>query len=391
MKIDSLKITGIGGFGELSLDFDPRMNLICGPNGIGKTTILECIAHLFTIYNTRILRRNVNFQAGSCTAKVSIGQSQQQVSIGVNDFAPENLSQIRGLRQYSKYILSLKVTRSFEYQPLTSVSKDIKKDEKQIAREAKSGVDITEVKNWFVHRYLYSLHEGSLTENQVENFELAEHCFSILQEGFSFSRVIGSSNEIMVSTPSGEIYYEYLSSGFKSCLSIILGIIKDIEFRFESEGLRAIDFDGVILIDELDLHLHPEWQSKIARIMLKVFPKAQFIASTHSPHIIQNASPNQIIALADSDGSVIQRELSDQEYGFQGWSVEEVLTDVMGMSDTRTEVFHHHINNFGKLISEDNHPEALETFKILDSMLHPGNHLRKLLKLQLAGIQDAAE
>lgn len=391
MIINTLSISGIGGIPELNLNFNPRMNLICGPNGIGKTTILECIAHLFTIHSTRILRRNVNFQSGSCKATINVDQLDQEVSIGIDDFDPENESNINGLRQHSKYILSLKVTRTFEYQPLPSVSKDTKKNENQIANEAKTGVNIAEVKNWFVNRYLYSAHDGALTDNQVANLELAKRCFSVLQDGFVFSRVLASSNEIMVRTPSGEIYYEYLSSGFKSSLSIIFGIIKDIEFRFEGEGLKAVDFDGVILIDELELHLHPEWQSRIAKVMLEIFPHAQFIASTHSPHIIQNASPNQIIALAPGDGEVVQRELSDSEYGFQGWSIEEVLTDVMGMSDTHTEAFHTHINNFGSLVSQENYPAALETFHILDGMLHPENHLRKLLKLQLAGIQEASE
>ncbi|WP_375276700.1 AAA family ATPase [Alteromonas australica] len=391
MKIKSLNISGIGGVRDLTLHLDPRMNLICGPNGIGKTTILECIAHLFTAYSTKILRRNVNVENGVCKAKVNVDQEDHDVSININDFAPENGSQIRGLSKYAKYLLSLKVTRTFHYSPLPSVSKDTHKDSVAITNEAKTGVNISEVKNWFVNRYLYSAHPNALTENQLANFELAKHCFSILQDGFSFSRVLASSNEIMIRTPSGEIYYEYLSSGFKSCLSIIFGIIKDIEFRFEGDGLKAVDFDGIILIDELELHLHPEWQSKIAEIMINVFPQAQFIVSTHSPHIIQSALPNQIIALTSYNGDVVPRELSDGGYGFQGWSIEEVLVDVMGMTDTRTEAFHRHISDFGKWVSEENHGEASKTFKILDRMLHPANHLRKLLKLQLAGIQESNE
>ena len=54
MKIQSLEINGIGGISYLDLSFDNQMNIICGPNGIGKTTILECLAHCFSQHGTNI-------------------------------------------------------------------------------------------------------------------------------------------------------------------------------------------------------------------------------------------------------------------------------------------------------------------------------------------------
>ncbi|MEK5761019.1 AAA family ATPase, partial [Acinetobacter variabilis] len=68
------------------------------------------------------------------------------------------------------------------------------------------------------------------------------------------------------------MFYEYLSSGFKSIISILFGIIKDIELRFKEPYCNAKDFDGIILIDEVELHLHPEWQEKASSILKKVFP-----------------------------------------------------------------------------------------------------------------------
>ncbi len=192
----------------------------------------------------------------------------------------------------------------------------------------------------------------------------------------------------MVKTPSGEIYYEYLSSGFKSILSISFGIIKEIEYRFKSPRIKAVDFDGVITIDEIDLHLHPEWQEKIVGVLSKMFPKVQFFATTHSPHIIQVAEPNHIIALGFEDGKVIQRTLPNSIYGYQGWTIEEVLTDVMGMPDTRTELFNRLIKSFGENIDAENYNEALKIYNQLDLILHPQNQLRKLLKFQLAAIKE---
>lgn len=391
MKIKSIDIEGIGGINSLHIDFDDHMNFICGPNGIGKTTILECVAHSFSSHSTNILKRNVSSERGTFKSIIETEGGNQQSNVQIADFDPDKQSHINGLRQYSEKLLSLKVTRTFQYQPLQAVAKDVDKNLNTSFQEAKFGVNINEVKNWFVNRYLYSAHEGALTEEQLHNLEIAKRAFSLLSEGFRFKKVLASSNEIMVDSPSGEIYYEYLSSGFKSCLSIIFGIIKDIELRFKSPCMKADEFDGIILIDELELHLHPEWQAKIAGILIDVFPKIQFITSTHSPHILQNAKPNEIIALAANENGVYRRQLNGGVYGFQGWTVEEVLIDVMGMEDTRTDTYKEKISEFEIAITEENYSAAEAVYQELDKLLHSENYLRKLLRLELVSIREKGE
>lgn len=387
MKIKYIKIEGIGGIADIEIQFDNHLNIICGPNGIGKTTVLECIAHSFAHSTTNILKRNVLFENGKFQAGIEVDGNIIESNISITDFTPDKQSNINGLSQHSSKLLSLKVNRTFEYSALNAVGKDIEKLNHITYEEAKSGVKINEVKNWFVNRHLYSKHEGALTKEQKHNLKLAKKSFSILNPNFSFSKVIASSNEIMVNTPNGEIYYEYLSSGFKSSLSIIFGIIKDIEFRFKEPHIKADEFDGIVLIDELELHLHPEWQSKIANAIIEVFPKIQFITTTHSPHILQNAKPNQIIALALEDNKVIRRELKDGKYGFQGWTVEEILQDVMGMSDTRTDIYKNFVTDFEKAIQEENFDTAKIAYDELESLLHPSNYLIKILKLELKSIE----
>lgn len=121
--------------------------------------------------------------------------------------------------------------------------------------------------------------------------------------------------------------------------------------------------------------------------MLNAFPKAQFFASTHSPHVIQAAKLNQIIALGFDAGNVIQRELPNSDFGFQGWTIEEVLNDVMGMSNLRTKIFNDLISRFNKAVEDENYDNAEGIYKQIDGLLHPENTLRKLLKFQLAGLR----
>jgi predicted ATP-binding protein involved in virulence len=389
MKIRKLNIRGVGGIKSLDLEFAAGMNILCGPNGIGKTTILEIIGHLFSHGFTPILKRNVTSEISEIKLEVEHNGKILSRQVQFNTFVPEKFNSITGFHELSSGLISLKTTRTFQYNALQAVGKDAKKEDPILWNDAINGINLTDIKNWFVNRYLYSAHPGSITAHQLNNFNLAKHSFSLLSESFTFSKVDASTNEIMITTPSGEIYYEYLSSGFKSIISIIFGIIKEIEFRFKEPGIDAKDFEGIILIDEIELHLHPEWQEKIVDVLVKCFPKAQFFTTTHSPHVIQAANPNQIIALGFEENNVVQRQLPESPFGFQGWTIEEVLSDVMGMTNLRTNTFNNTIDAFQREIDKGNYKGASEIFERIDSILHPENELRKLLKFQLANIKSA--
>ena len=99
------------------------------------------------------------------------------------------------------------------------------------------------------------------------------------------------------------------------------------------------------------------------------------------------ASPNEIIPLTFDDANEVKlNKIINQEYGCQGWTVEEILTDVMGMTETRTSTYLEAIINFNQAIDNDDSEAANAQFVILDAMLHPENSLKKILKIQLTGI-----
>lgn len=392
MKVKGISIEGVGGIEELTLVPHDTMNIICGPNGIGKTTVLEVISHAFSVGRTNILKRHA--KSLKSLVKVTYDSNRkglfgpEEHTLTFDTFIPDVQTEIQGRGNLSNYVLSLKTARTFQYTALKSVERDKAKNDNVLWNEAILGISLADVKNWFVNRYLYSAHEGALTEEQKANFELAKKCFSSLESSHTFVKVDASSNEIMVDTPTGLIYYEYLSSGFKSILSMLFGIIKEIEYRFVNPRIAAKDFDGVILIDELDLHLHPEWQTRVASVLTATFPQAQFFATTHSPHIIQAASPNQIIALGRDGEKVIQRPLPDSSYGFQGWTIEEVLVDVMGMADTRTDVYEAKMQDFQSSVQADNLERAAAAYETLQRLLHPSSPTRKLIDFQMAGLKQ---
>lgn len=391
MKLKKIYINAIGGIQELELNFNPYMNIICGPNGIGKTTILECIAQTFTYNSHSFVRKKADRPYGMW---VLTNDNNQSFEVRKINFHPEDMMAPQFTQQppSPSNIIFIKTNRYFDYVPLTSISKDNADLDRQYkdANLLISGLQISDAKNWFIHRHLWSAHDNSLTQEQRHNFEVAKTIFGKLDDSFSFSKVKASSYDILLrQTDGSEIYFEYLSSGYKSVVFILLGLIKELELRFDNPGIKVDDFSGIVLIDELDLHLHPKWQSQILKVLREIFPNVQFIASTHSAHIIQSANSDEIIPLVrDENGNVNKRELASNRFGYKGWTLEEVLKDVMGLEDTRSIEFNEALNTFEYAIDQENLIIAKENYAILQEMLHPTNHIRKLLKLQLATLGE---
>ena len=366
------------------------MNILCGPNSIGKTTVIESVATMF-MHGHPSVKRNVALDSGQIHAIIVNGEKTEESTITINSFNPRENETTGSFMDYAQNLLSIKVGRNFGYSRLDAVPSDSDRPLHEIWNEASRGIGFNDVKGWFVNRFLYSTHPGSLSPQQVSNYNLAVKCFSIINPVYSFSSVKASANDIMVNTPQGEIYFEFLSSGYKSILYLLFSTIKEIEFRFKEHHLKAEDYDGIILIDEVEVHLHPEWQEKITSVLNKTFPKAQFIVTTHSPHVIQTAEPNEVIALClDENNNVrVRGDITTGANGFKGWTVEEILYDVMGMKTLRTEMYRALIEKFGKAIDNEDAGTAKAVYAELDELLHPRNPQRKLLSFQLAQISEA--
>lgn len=376
MKIESLKIENVGGISSLTLDkFHPNLNIICGENGIGKTNILDSIASLFSFFDSDYVNVKSGLNNGYLECKIDGCIKQRHINkkyINLIDKQCVNIGDFN--------LLYLKVNRVFDYNKEGSIHSDPTFSDR--ANRNAEGLDNSDIKQWFVSRYLHSAQINNLTETQQKNIALAKKCFSFLDSRFNFSRT-NTLNEIIVETPTGEIYFELLSSGFKSILFILLGVIKEIEYRFQEHHVQASEFDGIILIDEIELHLHPEWQGKICNILTKTFPKAQFIVTTHSPHVVQTAEADQVIALSGQNGYLKKRTLDIAPNGFKGWTIEEILMDVMAMKDTRTELYREIKEKFDDALDNNDIKAATEAYQELDKLLHPTYPLRALFKMQL--------
>lgn len=144
-----------------------------------------------------------------------------------------------------------------------------------------------------------------------------------LQEELPFGhQVLFSSRygEIAVKNPDGTVMdFMALSDGYWNVIKIVTDIATKMCILNPYLGGNALQMTpGVVVIDELDLSLHPTWQRRIVRILKELFPKIQFICATHSPFIIQSLEPGELVALDTA---------LDEEYS--GQSIEDIAEDIM--------------------------------------------------------------
>ncbi|WP_181233403.1 AAA family ATPase [Enhygromyxa salina] len=105
----------------------------------------------------------------------------------------------------------------------------------------------------------------------------------------------------------------YLSHGYQSTLSWIADLVGQFLLDFEGVGVTdPRNLSGLVLVDELDLFLHPDWQADFIDALSQTFPNLQFVATTHSPLLISRLRPEQVVLLDwDEEGDIIAQQFED--------------------------------------------------------------------------------
>ena len=405
LRIKEIQIQGVGPIRDLKISLNPHFNIICGANGIGKTTILNCIAQSFTS-NSWTVRKNASSPKGNWTLQYAHdvfeesrnedGTTNKENVIKEESYYHEINSTYLyesemngvGIFQEAPKVILFNVNRLFSYIDVAQISKDPVISEFDFGSKTVSGQNPDHIKNWFVNRYLWSAQKNVLPPAQIANLETAISCFKWVNSNYSFNRVDHMTNDIIISTPQGNIELEQLSAGYISMVTVLIGIINEIEYRNRENPISVSDFDGVVIIDELDVHLHPSMQTAMYFALKNLLPQAQIITSTHSPHIIQVAKPSEIIPLVVDGVETVVNPLINKEYGCQGWTVEEILSDVMGMQSIRTNEYEKLISDFGQAVDALDGKLAKACLTKLEQMLHPNSYLKEVLKIQMIGLDN---
>lgn len=157
------------------------------------------------------------------------------------------------------------------------------------------------------------------TSDNTREMEKADRCTFDVKSG---------EIEITYTLPNGkkEIHpLSEMSDGYRNMLSMVA----DIAYRMALLNPQLLDkvtekTSGVVLIDEIDLHLHPAWQRHIVGALKKIFPKVQFIVSTHAPSVISSVPQDEIVILENHQ----VRKAEMPTYGKDANSILKTVMDV---------------------------------------------------------------
>jgi predicted ATP-binding protein involved in virulence len=154
-----------------------------------------------------------------------------------------------------------------------------------------------------------------------------------------------------------------LSDGEKGLLTILFDITRRLSVANPTLENPVKDGEGVILIDELELHLHPSWQRHALRRLQKTFQNCQFIVTTHSPQIIGQVKPESLHLLYRKSDGKIEKITPSQSFGMDSnW----ILQEIMGSSSRDLDV-ERKMRKIYDLIEDEDFKSAKKKIKELES------------------------
>jgi predicted ATP-binding protein involved in virulence len=397
--IKKLVAENIGAFDSLEIEFSQKNNIIIGPNSSGKTSVLKFISFCFSNFQYEDFRFrtntsfyvdfNINGEEFTSGAKklVSFDQMYRQNSV-TNWGRASTTNNYLPFEDNPFNLFVIGAYRYFEYEQISGMKREGKGDERKKFYKNNNSISLKKpslppIKQWMINRYFVV--EKDWANIEKNNWErLIEYLPNLVskEQDFKFLR-IERDLEPIFQINYKECYLEELSGGFKSILSIIFSIIDWCEGVNESDLGNISQTIGTVMIDEIDAHLHPEWQLKILTHLNQLFPKLQFIVTTHSPHIISNASANELIRIPNHNGTVKAKPL---DKNFNYWEITDILSDLMGY-DNLTD---HNISDILKKLDNCIEQKNIKMYEIylneLKRLLHSNDPIIKVYEINKSKI-----
>lgn len=149
--------------------------------------------------------------------------------------------------------------------------------------------------------------------------------------------------------PDGWLLLPQLSLGYQTMIAWMVDLAARL-FYFYPDSPNPIAEPAIVLIDEIDLHLHPKWQRTIMSYLSKRFVNSQFIVTAHSPLIVQAAENANIVVLKrEANGVVIQQQHQD----VQGWRIDQLLTsDLFDLKSARSPHYENLLEQRRQILSK---------------------------------------
>lgn len=329
MIVTSLKLANVRAIEAAEFRFQPGFNLIAGVNGVGKSSVLDSLGGCLSAFirkanglQARVAAFGVeDIRAGAdalmieCYAQLDRMEFQYVVHKPREDSVPQ-VSKVGAPREQmhltpgrSGFIGSAPMALTGARpggRPLAvlfSTRRAVPSERKPSKGRAAGGVAVAfadtfanrelrlgELARWMRVQWEYRS-ERALSQHALRTFEDATVRFL---PGYSNLRPDGDRPRLLIDRGDHTIRVRQMSDGERGMLALVLDLTRRlVQANPEMEDPIA-ESEAVVLIDELELHLHPNWQRQIVRKLQTAFPRCQFIATTHSPQVVGELAHDRI-------------------------------------------------------------------------------------------------
>jgi len=417
-KLKKLRITNFRLFEKLKVEFNKDVNVIIANNGAGKTTLLDAIAlgfgsmltHLPNISgigfsnDKRDLRINSNNKKEPyLRIELTSTQNVKWDRIDKRDKSKTTALQIPngyGLKELetfmdtiidsenesSNYVMPIIMyygtCRNCFDAPLRKVNfqKEFNRFE-ALSGSLKGASNFTRLFQWF--DAMENLERKEIQNRRDFDYQLPElknvrEAITSMLKGFQNPRIKNRPLRFMIDRVETdgsitELQIEQLSAGYKAVLAMVMDISARMSEANPHIGNKS---EAIILIDELDLHLHPKWQQTILSDLRQTFPNAQFIVTTHSVHILSSIQKEKLFVL--KNGKIEKTYLRTY-----GKSIDELLLGSFQIESLRYPKVAKKINELQEFIYSNEYNEEFFFTKLKELEKDVGKDDIDVLKLRL--------
>lgn len=387
MHVQRLVLDDVRGFKHIELNFQEGMNLLVGINGVGKSTILDSLR---IVLGKLLPQLNASIKRGDVftTDDIRVGQQalNVQMTVAIGDIpvlCALNYSKRLGMNirpEIATIKRHLKGTEESLLAVYCSPRRSVPSDQPSRSQNStsKAGLKhrsmlIRDFAQWWEAQVHLALEDAHI-QQRIDQLRTVLLTFLAAYNDVRVERITKRQTPIAtLKLKKNDTWLDVrqLSDGERGMIALVLDIARRLsdENRELEDPLR--DGKAIILIDELDLHLHPRWQRTIVQQLTTTFRKCQFIATTHSPQIIGEVAPENIIII--EDGEVLQ---PPQSFGMDSnW----VLQNIMDTSE-RDDVEKQHLETIDELIEEGEFAQAQA--EIQDVLAKHSGDSPELIRLQ---------
>jgi len=442
MKIKELNLRNFRGFQELEIKFpSSNLAVFIGINGAGKSSILDAIAIFLSDFASKLIQKkdNVGIEFSLTNNDISMISSEQKIynmitidpsilnngnnnNISWNMVYPKDdkrgqswldinidLEGIETIDVELKRTPLLNLPILVYYQTNRAILKDrFKSKAKKIKLKsnqyfsyknafAKNITDLSDFISWFrleedieneikikqkdfnaVNKNLEIVRRSITTFlNQFPACKFSELHIERRSQDKDFSFHSAEESSLVIKKNGQDLKIEQLSAGEQ----IVLMMVSDIARRLAIANPSLSDplqGKGIVLIDEIELHLHPQWQRQIIPSLLNTFPNIQFIVTTHSPQVLGNVDKEEVFILENF-------KIVEKTPHTKGRDSNSVLYELLGVEE-RPKEYKDKLSQLYRLIDDEKFDEAKEILSELTEKFgeHDTEIVRANMHLNLA-------